>query len=88
VIDLTANRLTRLGGAFDAQAALEDLWLGYNRLASFEALSLPRLARSCPRLATVYLEHNDIARDWEYRKTLARLLPSVTQIDADAVRRA
>ena len=85
ILDLTANRLTRLGGALDACAALEDLWLGYNRLAAFADVDAPRLRASCPRLATLYLEHCPLARDYEYRMRLARELPSLRQIDADQI---
>ena len=86
VLDLTANRISRLGPAALAPCgALEDLWLGYNRLGSFEALALPRLREACPRLATLYLEHCPVARDFEYRMALARALPQLRQIDADAI---
>lgn len=33
----------------------------------------------------MYLEHNPIAKDHDYRKKLKNLLPSLTQIDANAV---
>ena len=85
ILDLTANRLSRLGGALDACAALEDLWLGYNRLAAFADLGPARLRAACPRLATLYLEHCPLARDFEYRMALARELPQLRQIDADAI---
>ena len=88
VLDLSANRIARLSsGSLAAQGRLEDLWLGYNRLAAFGDLALPALAASCPRLATLYLEHNPLARDWEYRKHLARALPSLVQLDADRIAR-
>ena len=33
-------------------------------------------------LATVYFEHNPIARDWDYRIRMKRMLPALEQIDA------
>ena len=35
-----------------------------------------------PQLTTVYFEHNPIAREWEYRIKMKRLIPQLTQIDA------
>lgn len=34
------------------------------------------------KLQTLYLEHNPLASDYEYRIKLARIIPSLTQIDA------
>lgn len=63
------------------------LQLGYNPIPTFDAASLPLLASSCPRLSTLYLEHCPVAADWEYRKRVAREVPTLTQIDATTVRR-
>jgi hypothetical protein len=60
------------------------LQLGYNRIASWTGVAeLAALAD----LGVVYLEHNPIAREWEYRIKLKRLVPQLTQIDAVEIRR-
>ena len=59
--------------------------LGYNHIASFEAANLPLLA-TLPSLRVLYLEHNPVATDFEYRLRLARSLPALQQIDATACR--
>ncbi len=53
--------------------------LGYNKVASFD--SFPHLT-GLPNLTAIYLEHNPIARDWEYRKRISRANPGIRQIDA------
>ena len=37
----------------------------------------PTYSRSC-----VYLEHNPLAKDFEYRMRLLKMFPTLTQIDA------
>lgn len=38
-------------------------------------------------LSCVYLEHNPIYRDFEYRKTIAATLPKLQQLDANQILR-
>ena len=84
-IDVTGNPLPSL--AFAAAATtLEDVWAGYTRVATFSD-ALDGL-RALPALRTLYLEHSIVAKDWEYRLRIARDLPRLTQLDADAIRRA
>ena len=83
-VDVTGNPLATL--AFAAAApTLQDVWAGYTRVATFADVcdSLAPLAA----LRTLYLEHSPLAKDWEYRLRLARELPQLTQLDADAIRR-
>lgn len=47
---------------------------------------MPPLAR-LPALRVLYLEHNPLAADYEYRTRLARGVPQLLQIDATAVPR-
>lgn len=82
-LDATHNRLTKVDGV-STLAALTDLWLGSNAIATFEACDG---LRELPSLTTVYLEHNPIASDYEYRMRLTTMVPTLTQIDATAVRR-
>jgi len=83
-LDVTANPLADLAPLAGARA-LEDVWAGYTALASFDA-ALAGL-RGLPALRTLYLEHTPVAKDWEYRLRVARELPALAQLDADAIRR-
>jgi protein phosphatase 1 regulatory subunit 7 len=78
-LDISVNRLR----SFDHIAhlsALTDLWANGNRVDSFgEVEKLVPLRR----LETIYLEHNPLANDFEYRKRVAATLPPLQQIDAD-----
>lgn len=82
-LDVTANPIEDLGPITGA-CALEDVWAGYTKLATFESLAA---LQSLPSLQTLYLEHAPIAKDWEYRLRVMRELPTLTQLDADAIRR-
>ena len=42
---------------------------------------------NCKDIKTVYLEHNPISKDFEYRKKMAEILPSLRQIDSTPCRR-
>jgi protein phosphatase 1 regulatory subunit 7 len=85
ILDLTSNRIKTLGCGLDSLAELTDLWLGYNQIASISDADLPRIARTCPQLDTLYLEHNPMARDWAYRLDVMKALPTLKQLDADAI---
>jgi protein phosphatase 1 regulatory subunit 7 len=84
-LDVTANPLRCLRAA-GAARALTDLWAGYTAVPAL-ADALDGL-RALPALRTLYLEHTPVARDWEYRLAVARALPQLTQLDADAIQRA
>lgn len=82
-VDLSKNRIATLDGV-EEHPSLEELWLSYCQVASFDALApLTRL----PGLTCLYLEHNPLAKDFEYRKTLTRMLPALQQLDATVVNR-
>jgi len=58
--------------------------LGSNRVAGYDCLAgLAEL----PALSCLYLEHNPIAGDFEYRMRIARALPQLEQLDATPVLR-
>ena len=42
---------------------------------------------NCKVIKIVYLEHNPISKDFEYRMRTAAMLPSLKQIDATPCRR-
>lgn len=82
-VDLSKNRIACLDGV-EQHPSLEELWLSYCQVASFDALApLTRL----PGLTCLYLEHNPLAKDYEYRKTVTKLIPSLQQLDATMVNR-
>ncbi len=59
--------------------------VGYNKVSSFDCLSV---LKQLPSLNVLYLEHNPLAADYEYRMRLGRELPSLVQIDATACRKS
>jgi len=52
------------------------------RIASFDAV-VP--LTQIPNLTCLYLEHNPLAGDFEYRMKLTQMLPALEQLDATAV---
>lgn len=83
-LDVTKNRLTSLEGV-TALVELTDLWAGSNAIETFDAV---KPAAACPKLETLYLEHNPLASDYEYRMRLTAMIETLQQIDATPVRRA
>jgi hypothetical protein len=53
-------------------------------VASFDAL---KPLTSLSNLTCLYLEHNPLAKDFEYRMTVTKILPSLQQLDATMVNR-
>jgi len=82
-IDLSKNRITKLEG-FARLTSLEELWLSENGVQTFEEVE-DNLGGKLTRLETIYLEHNPLAKDFEYRKKIAKIIPSLTQIDANMI---
>ena len=48
---------------------------------------LPSQLVPMTKILTVYLEHNPLSNDFEYRLKIQALLPSLTQLDATPCRR-
>ena len=85
-IDLSRNRL-KSTKPFAHLLALEELWLSGNSIQTFddvEPLSVLG-TRDGACLEGIYLEMNPVAGDFEYRKKLAQMIPSLKQIDANAI---
>ena len=59
--------------------------ISYNAIETYDAIHLEVLG-SLEHLDTVYLEHNPIASDYEYRQRVKAGIPSLHQIDATACR--
>lgn len=82
-LDVSRNRLTTTQ-PFAHLVALEELWLSGNKIASFTDVQ-PLSALGKHNLDTVYLEYNPVADEFEYRKKLAEMIPSLKQIDATMI---
>ena len=81
-VDLSTNGVESLEGAGELKK-LSELWMTSSQIKSFEQLAcLSQLPLEC-----LYLEHSPIAEDFEYRKRVTTLIPSLEQLDATAVNR-
>ena len=58
---------------------LEEFWANNNLVGNFKEVE--KLAPNSS-LLTVYLEHNPIQKDPQYRRKIKLTLPTLTQIDA------
>lgn len=82
-IDLSNNGVEDVSGIATV-TSLEEVWLSSSGLPTYESLK-PLI--SLPALTCLYLEHSPIAKDFEYRKTLTRSIPTLKQLDATMVHR-
>jgi len=81
-LDISRNRLTNTI-PISHLTSIEDLWLSGNEIKDFESIeSLSNLGN----LDCVYLEYNPIGDDFEYRKKVKQIMPSLNQIDAVPIR--
>eukprot|EP00514_Thraustochytrium_sp_LLF1b_P013328 CAMPEP_0184542266 /NCGR_PEP_ID=MMETSP0199_2-20130426/1875_1 /TAXON_ID=1112570 /ORGANISM="Thraustochytrium sp., Strain LLF1b" /LENGTH=426 /DNA_ID=CAMNT_0026936037 /DNA_START=25 /DNA_END=1302 /DNA_ORIENTATION=+ len=78
-LDVSNNLISSLNG-LPKLPALKELWMSYNKIATYEEVD--KLQPFGNILETLYLDHNPIADDFEYRQRLAKTVPSLTQIDA------
>jgi len=81
-VDMSKNRLTSTE-PFSHLLGLDDLWLSSNQIATFENVA-PLSASNQgtqPMLDGIYLEFNPVADEFEYRKKLKEMIPSLTTID-------
>lgn len=85
-LDLCRNRLTSCR-PFQHLITLNELWVSSNEIATFEDVEpisvLGTRDEAC--LTEVYMEHNPIYKDFEYRKRLKNIIPSLVQIDANVI---
>jgi len=86
-LDLGKNRLTSCQ-PFEHMTTLTALWISGNDIATFQDVD-PIVAlgsREGACLDEIYLEHNPIYKDADYRTKLKDMIPSLKQIDADIIR--
>lgn len=85
-LDLSRNRLSSCE-PFAHLITLNELWLSSNQIATFDDIepisNLGTRTGAC--LSEVYMEHNPIYNDFEYRKKLKEIIPSLVQIDANVI---
>jgi len=85
-LDLTRNRLKSCK-PFEHMTTLTALWISGNEIASFEdvdpLVGLGTRDGAC--LEEIYLEHNPIDQDTDYRTKLTEMIPSLNQIDANTI---
>ena len=91
VLDLSRNRLTSTA-PFAHLEGLDELWLSGNEIATFDDVApLKKVDEdgkpitTGQQLETIYLEHNPVSKEFEYRKRLAEWIPSLQQIDANMI---
>jgi len=80
-IDMSRNRLVDTS-PFGHIKSLTDLWISGNDIKTFDDIEQ---LRELTELDGVYLEYNPVASEFEYRKKVAELAPSLTQIDATMI---
>lgn len=80
-VDLSRNRLADTS-PFAHLKCLSDLWISGNDIKTFDDVDT---LKNLTELDGVYLEYNPVASEFEYRKKLAELIPSLTQIDANMI---
>jgi Leucine-rich repeat (LRR) protein len=83
IIDLSTNGLASLVTA-ESLTELEEFWISGSKISTFDDL-LP--LTKLEKFKCIYLEHSPIAKDYEYRQTITKMFPTLTQLDATAVRR-
>ena len=85
-IDMSRNRL-KSTKPFAHLLALEELWLSGNSIQTFDDVQHISIlgTRDGACLEGIYLEMNPVASDFEYRKKLAQMIPSLKQIDANVI---
>jgi hypothetical protein len=85
-LDLSRNRLTSCR-PFAHLDTLNELWISSNEIATFEDVGYISIlgTREGACLTEVYLEHNPIYNDFEYRKKLKDMIPSLEKIDANDI---
>ena len=80
-LDLSRNFLTSTEPMAHL-VGLSDLWLSGNKIESFDEISH---LSTLTVLDAIYLEYNPVADEFEYRKKLKEIVPSLNQIDATLI---
>lgn len=81
IVDLSTNGVQSLAGV-EALSTLQEMWLTSSAFTSYDDL---RYLAALPKLNCLYLEHSPIAKDFEYRMVVTKMLPTLEQLDATQV---
>lgn len=81
-LDISRNRLTNTIPLAHL-TSVEDLWLSGNEIKDYQSIET---LGNLENLDCVYLEYNPIDDDFEYRKKIKQIMPSLNQIDAVPIR--
>lgn len=84
MLDAGANKIEQLDNV-QALESIEDLWLNENLMENLEQLNN---LTNLENLETLYLEHNPMAKEFEYRKIVANSIPQLVQLDATNIIRS
>jgi len=79
-LDLSRNRLTDTS-PFAHLKSLSELWISGNDIKAFEDVE----PIAGLELEGIYLEYNPVDKEFEYRKKLKEMIPSLNQIDANLI---
>jgi protein phosphatase 1 regulatory subunit 7 len=82
-LDLSTNGVESVEG-IEGLVELEELWMTASAMSTFEQL---QPLTTLPKIECLYLEHSPIAADFEYRKKITALIPTLEQLDATQVNR-
>lgn len=85
-LDMSKNRLTTCK-PFVHLTTLCELWVSSNDIADFKDVEPISVlgTRDGACLTEIYMEHNPIYNDFEYRMRLKEIIPSLVQIDANVI---
>lgn len=85
-LDMSSNKISRITSVHN-MVNLEEFWMNSNPIEDFEEVE--KFAKeNHPKLKTIYLQHCPIAKTvYTYRKQIVALFPTLTQLDADPIRR-
>jgi protein phosphatase 1 regulatory subunit 7 len=85
-LDMSKNRLTSCK-PFIHLTTLSELWVSSNNIADFKDVEPISVlgTRDGACLKEIYMEHNPIYNDFEYRMRLKEIIPSLIQIDANVI---
>lgn len=82
-VDLSTNQISSVEG-IEAHKGLQEVWMTASKLTTMDQLEP---LKGLPEISCLYLEHSPIAKDFEYRKAITVMLPTLEQLDATEVNR-
>mmetsp|Transcript_9816 Transcript_9816/g.9914 ORF Transcript_9816/g.9914 Transcript_9816/m.9914 type:complete len:353 (+) Transcript_9816:112-1170(+) len=84
-LDVSSNPMLCSFHGIEHLISLTELWMSATNITSFDQIQV--ISTTLTKLECIYLEFSPLSKDFEYRKKLTEMIPSLAQIDAVAVRR-